>query len=59
MGQAKEDLEKKEEDNVHSKFFCSRCGENIPFDDLKSAKQGDKLYLCSHCRYEQQKLENE
>ena len=43
MGLAKKDLEKKEQNNYDSKFFCTLCGLVIPKDDIEFAKQGESL----------------
>ena len=59
MGMGKKELEKKEENDKHSGIFCSMCGEEIPFNDLENAEQGNGVYLCSTCRYKQEKMEEE
>ena len=59
MGLAKKDLEKKEQNNYDSKFFCTLCGLVIPKDDIEFAKQGESLYMCSECRAKREHLEKE
>lgn len=59
MGQAKKDLEKKEQDNYDSEIRCSRCSEVIPKDDIEFAMLGDSYYLCSDCRRDKERIEKE
>lgn len=59
MGQAKKDLEKKEQDNYDSKIRCSCCSGVIPKDDVEFAKLGVSYYLCSDCRRKAERIAKE
>lgn len=56
MGMIKKEQEKRDEP---SKLYCSRCGCHIEKDDIKFAKQSEKLYLCTDCRAEWEKVQEE
>lgn len=59
MGQAKKDMMKNDEENLHSGQFCCLGGEEIPKDDLKNADQGNGCYLCDYHRHKRDEMEKE
>jgi len=59
MGMVKKDLERQEEEQMHSEQNCECCGDELTKDDVEYNKLWGEMKLCQKCRTKYERLEKE
>lgn len=59
MGIVKKDLERQEEEQMHSGQNCEGCGHELTKDYVEYNKVWGEMKLCQECRTKYERLEKE